>query len=53
MDHLGHKEPGGKILMHVLRFTAFPEVCVEQIRAQQTMLIFSSKCLFNLDSLLS
>lgn len=48
MDHLGQEEP--EKMMHVLKFTTFPEVCGID-PSQQTMLIFSDKCLFNLDSL--
>jgi len=49
MDHLGQKEP--EKMMHVLKFTAFPEMCGTDL-GQNTMLIFSNQCLFNLDSLL-
>lgn len=50
MDHLGQKEP--EKMMHVLKFTTFPEMCRID-PGQWTTLIFSDKCLFNLDSLLS
>lgn len=45
MDHLGHKEPGRKKLMHVLRFTAFPEVCGTD-PSQETMLVFLQQNVF-------
>lgn len=50
MVHLGQKEP--EKIMPVLRFTTFSEVCGIH-PSQRTVLIFSSKCLFNLDGLFS
>lgn len=50
MDHWGQKEAEKK--MRTLKFTAFPEVCGID-PGQQTMLIFSDKCLFNTDGLFS
>lgn len=50
MDHLGQKD--AEKMMHVLKFTTFPEVCGID-PGQQTILIFSNKCLFNLEGLFS